>query len=82
MLDIAWSEYLFIAILALVLLGPNELPVVLKTIGRWVGKARQMSAAFQEQISQLEETTTSELTSPLDSLDSAEEESFKTYPSP
>ena len=79
MLDIAWSEYLFIAILALILLGPNELPVVLRTIGRWVGKARQMSASFQDQLSQLEIETTLDAASPIDF---SEEEHFKTYPLP
>ena len=79
MLDIAWSEYLFIAILALILLGPNELPVVLRTIGRWIGKARQMSATFQDQLSLLEIETTSESTLPSDF---SEEEHLKTYPLP
>lgn len=40
MIDIAWSEFLFIALLALILIGPKELPSVLRGIGRWVGKAR------------------------------------------
>ena len=81
MLDIAWSEYLFIAILALILLGPNELPVVLRTVGRWIGKARQMSTAFQEQLSLLEIETTSESTLPSDFIEE-EEEHLKTYPLP
>jgi sec-independent protein translocase protein TatB len=47
MIDIAWSEFLFIALLALILIGPKELPSVLRNIGRWVGKAR----AFAQDIS-------------------------------
>lgn len=47
MIDIAWSEFLFIALLALILIGPKELPSVLRNIGRWVGKAR----AFTKDIS-------------------------------
>lgn len=50
MFDIAWSEYLIIAVVALVLLGPKELPVVLKTLGRWVAKARQLTANFESQV--------------------------------
>ncbi|MBY0280889.1 MAG: Sec-independent protein translocase protein TatB [Alphaproteobacteria bacterium] len=55
MLDIGWSEYLFIGILALVLLGPKELPIVLRTIGRFVAKAREISNSLQEQFYNLEQ---------------------------
>jgi len=47
MIDFAWSEFLFIALLALILIGPKELPAVLRNIGRWVGKMR----AFVKDIS-------------------------------
>jgi Tat protein translocase TatB subunit len=40
MIDIAWSEFLLIALIALILIGPKELPFVLRSIGRWIGKAR------------------------------------------
>ncbi len=55
MLDIGWSEYLFIAVLALVLLGPKELPIVLRTIGRFVAKAKEVSSSLQEQFYNLEQ---------------------------
>ena len=54
MLDIGWSEYLFIAVLALVLLGPKELPIVLRTIGRFVAKAKEVTNSLQEQFYNLE----------------------------
>jgi sec-independent protein translocase protein TatB len=60
MFDIAWTEYLLIAVVALILLGPKELPVVLRTIGRWVAKARQLTANFERQMYALGEN------SPLD----------------
>jgi Tat protein translocase TatB subunit len=50
MFDIAWTEYLLIAIVALVLLGPKELPIVLRTIGHWIAKARQITASFERQL--------------------------------
>lgn len=50
MIDIAWSEFLFIALLALILIGPKELPFVLRNIGRWVGKARSIAKAFSTQL--------------------------------
>jgi len=50
MIDIAWSEFLFIALLALILIGPKELPSVLRTIGRWIGKARSIAKEFSTQL--------------------------------
>lgn len=50
MIDIAWSEFLFIALLALILIGPNELPSVLRNIGRWVGKMRTFVKDFSNQL--------------------------------
>jgi len=50
MIDIAWSEFLFIALLALILIGPKELPSVLRYIGRWVGKARAFAKDLSEQL--------------------------------
>src|SRR5215472_81826 len=49
MFDIGWSEFLVIAIVALVAIGPKELPGVLRTMGQWMGKARRMAAEFQGQ---------------------------------
>lgn len=42
-LDIAPSEFLLTAIVAVVVIGPKDLPVALRTAGRWMGKARRMS---------------------------------------
>ncbi len=50
MIDFAWSEFLFIAFLALILLGPKELPTVLKYIGRLVGKARAFTKELSSQL--------------------------------
>jgi Tat protein translocase TatB subunit len=50
MIDIAWSEFLFIALIALILIGPKELPSVLRNIGRWVGKARAFAKDLSEQL--------------------------------
>jgi len=50
MIDIAWSEFLFIALLALILIGPKELPIVLRNIGRWIGKVRAFVKDFSAQL--------------------------------
>ena len=49
MFDIGWSEFLLIAVVALIAIGPKELPGVLRMVGQWMGKARKMAAEFQGQ---------------------------------
>ena len=46
MLDIGWSELLVIGVVALVVVGPKELPVMFRTLGRFTAKARSMSREF------------------------------------
>jgi sec-independent protein translocase protein TatB len=49
MFDIGWSEFVVIAVVALIAIGPKELPGVLRMVGQWMGKARRMAAEFQGQ---------------------------------
>ncbi|MDI4232211.1 Sec-independent protein translocase protein TatB [Bradyrhizobium sp. Arg237L] len=49
MFDIGWSELVVIAVVALIAIGPKELPGVLRMVGQWMGKARRMAAEFQGQ---------------------------------
>src|SRR6202011_6377279 len=49
MFDIGWSECAVISVVALIAIGPKELPGVLRTVGQWMGKARNMAAEFQGQ---------------------------------
>ena len=49
MFDIGWSEIAVIAVVALIAIGPKELPGVLRMVGQWMGKARKMAAEFQGQ---------------------------------
>ncbi len=50
MFDIGFSEILVIFVLALIVLGPQKLPRVVREVGRWVGRARAMARQFQEQL--------------------------------
>ncbi|HVS76284.1 MAG TPA: Sec-independent protein translocase protein TatB [Steroidobacteraceae bacterium] len=50
MFDIGFSEILVIFVLALIVLGPEKLPRVVREVGRWVGRARAMARQFQEQL--------------------------------
>jgi len=49
MFDISWSEFLLIGIVALIVIGPKELPAVMRTLGQWKSKVRGMAAEFQNQ---------------------------------
>jgi sec-independent protein translocase protein TatB len=49
MFDIGWSELLIIGIVALIVIGPKELPGVLRMAGQWIAKVRRMAADFQGQ---------------------------------
>ena len=49
MFDIGWSELLVIAAVALIVIGPKELPGVLRSVGHWMGKIRRMATDFQSQ---------------------------------
>lgn len=52
MLDLGWTEILVIGVIALVVVGPKDLPRVLRYVGYWVGKARSMAREFQRAIDQ------------------------------
>lgn len=47
MLDIGWTEMLMIAVIAIVVIGPRDLPKMLKTVGGWVRKARSTVRELQ-----------------------------------
>lgn len=49
MFDIGWSELIVIGVVALIAIGPKELPGVLRMVGQWMGKARRMASEFQSQ---------------------------------
>jgi sec-independent protein translocase protein TatB len=52
MFDIGWSELVVIGVVALIVIGPKELPGVLRTIGQWMGKVRRMASEFQGQFNE------------------------------
>jgi sec-independent protein translocase protein TatB len=53
LLDFGWSELLLIGVVALVFIGPKDLPKALRIAGFWVRKARTLSREFQSSIDQM-----------------------------
>ena len=50
MFDIGWDEMLFTAIIAIVVIGPKDLPRALRVAGQWLGKVRRVSGHFRSGI--------------------------------
>ena len=75
MFDIGWSEILIIAAIAVIVIGPKDLPRTLRTIGQWVGKAKSMARDFQKSIDDV--IRESELDEVKKQIDSAANLDFK-----
>src|ERR1700757_1876933 len=53
LLDFGWSELMLIGIVALIVIGPKDLPKALRVAGCWVRKARTLSREFQSSVEQM-----------------------------
>ena len=53
LLDFGWSELMLIGVVALVVIGPKDLPKALRVAGFWVRKARTLSREFQSSVEQM-----------------------------
>ena len=47
MFDLGWMELLVIGVVALIVVGPKDLPMMFKTVGNFVGKTKRMAREFQ-----------------------------------
>ena len=52
MLDMSWGEVMVIGAVALIVIGPKDLPKALRTVGNMTGKIRRMAAEFQGQFNE------------------------------
>ena len=53
MFDFAWSEIALIGIVALVAIGPKDLPVAIKAVAEMIKKARRMAGEFQTHVDEM-----------------------------
>src|SRR6476659_3185185 len=71
MFEIGWGELLIIGIVALIAIGPKELPTVLRTLGQWMAKLRRMASEFQNQFHEaMREAEMADLKKEVDDLTS------------
>jgi len=69
MFDISWTEFLLIGVVALMVIGPKELPGVMRTLGQWTRKIRSMAADFQNQFQEaMREAEMTDLKKEVDDL--------------
>ena len=72
MFDIGWSELVVIGVVALIAIGPKELPGVLRMVGQWIGKARRTAGEFQSQFQEaMREAEVADLKKQFDDVTSA-----------
>ena len=70
-----WGELIVIGIVALIAIGPKELPTVLRTLGHWMGKVRRMANEFQSQFQEaLREAEFADLKKHADEITSSMQE--------
>ena len=69
MFDISWTEFVLIGIVALIVIGPKELPGVMRSLGQWTRKIRGMAAEFQSQFQEaMREAEMTDLKKQVDDL--------------
>ena len=60
--QIGWFEILIVVVLAILIIGPKDFPVMLKKIGSWVASFRNYFSAVQREFTEVESTIEDELT--------------------
>ena len=53
MFDFAWSEFALIAVVAMIAIGPKDMPAAIRAVTGWVKKARRMAAEFQTHVDEM-----------------------------
>jgi|SRR3954468_12176965 sec-independent protein translocase protein TatB len=69
MIDLSWSHILIVLVVALVVVGPKDLPRLMRTLGRWMAKARAMADQFRKSFDEMSrQAELDELRAEIDSL--------------
>ena len=69
MFDLSWSHILIFLVVALVVVGPKDMPRLLRMVGQWVGKARGMANEFRKSFDEMaRQSELDELRSEIENL--------------
>src|SRR5436305_2834531 len=79
MFDISWGKLVIIGVVALIFIGPKELPAVLRTLGQWMTKIRRMASEFQGEFQEaMREAEMADLKKQFDDTTAAVKSTFDT----
>jgi sec-independent protein translocase protein TatB len=79
MFDISWGKLVIIGVVALLVIGPKELPAVLRQLGQWMAKIRRMASEFQGQFQEaMREAEMTDLKKQFDDTTSSLQSTFDT----
>ena len=79
MFDISWGKLIIIGVVALLVIGPKDLPMVLRTVGQWMTKIRRMASEFQGQFQEaMREAEMTDLKKQFDDTTTAVKSAFDT----
>jgi len=74
--QIGWFEILIIVVLAILIIGPKDFPIMLKKIGSWIGSFKNYFSEVQKDITEVENTIEDEISS-VKNLSNVEDENKK-----
>ena len=59
--QIGWFEILVVVVLAILIIGPKDFPIMLKKIGSWIGYIKRYFSEIQKEITDIESSTKEDL---------------------
>ena len=59
--QIGWFEMLIVVVLAILIIGPKDFPIMLKKIGRWIGSFKNYFSEVQKDLTDMENTIEDEI---------------------
>ena len=59
--QIGWFEILIIVVLAILIIGPKDFPIVLKKIGNWMGSVKRYFSEIQKDVTEMENSVEEEI---------------------
>ena len=70
--QIGWFEILIVVVLAILIIGPKDFPIMLKKIGSWIGSFKNYFSEIQRDITDIENTVEEEISFKKDTSNKAD----------